>query len=98
MSLYSASGAPLYSAQTSLGDQPYFAVQGSQTFAVLTNPDGSGLTVLDIDTSNRTTRTLFTAPYVPDSVTLADGTLYILATPPPPLLPPPKPPNPPPPE
>jgi hypothetical protein len=86
VSIFSAAGLPLDSEQTMPYDQPFLAALGDHLFIVYASADGS-LTVKDVDTRTRTSRVLLSRSFTPAAVTLADGTLYILAAPPWPLLP-----------
>lgn len=83
---YSASGKPIGSEQGAAYERPFLETVGHHLVIVYATTTG-GFTVTEMDTRTSASRVLSSRPLTPISVTLADGTLYILAKPPWPLLP-----------
>lgn len=85
-SIFSATGVPLDSEQSTGDEQPFMTNRNDHLFIVYVSTAGD-LTVKDLDTRARASRILVSLPFTLTSVTLTGDTLYILASPPWPLLP-----------
>jgi hypothetical protein len=85
-SVFSATGAALDTVQTEAYQEPLLAAGGSHLFLAYMTP-ADHLAVQDVNVRTRAARTLLNMPAAPVSVTLVNGTLYILADPSWPVLP-----------